>query len=60
MSDFKRSSNTDSENMRGKNYKNLFAAGRSVKNVPRWWRRQWKCQAMLISLFELHSNLFGL
>jgi len=35
MSDSRRCSSADSENMREKNYKNLFAAGRSVKNVPR-------------------------
>jgi hypothetical protein len=35
MSDSRRCGSADSENMREKNYKNLFAAGRSVKNVPR-------------------------
>jgi len=35
MIDSRRCSSADSENMREKNYKHLFAAGRSVKNVPR-------------------------
>jgi hypothetical protein len=35
MSDSRRCSSADSEIMREIIYKNLFAAGRSVKNVPR-------------------------
>jgi len=39
MSVSRRCSSADFENMREKNYENLFAAGRSVKNVPRHWRQ---------------------
>jgi hypothetical protein len=53
MSDSRRWSSAGSENMREQNYKNLFAAGRSVKNVPRHYEPI-QCQAMLICLFELH------
>ena len=43
MSDYRRCRSAEPE----KNYKNLFTAGRSIKNVPRHLR-QIQCQAMLI------------